>query len=425
MSTKLVEKGNATYEVTTSIKGEKWANAQEKAVNKLVKNVQIKGFRKGKAPLNLAKERLDQTKVFNEAVDSVLQEMYIEVIKEHNLKPFMNSGVVINKISSEELEVTFKIINFPEVTLGEYKNLGIKLKEASVSEEEINKELENSRLNNAEWSLKEEGSAEMGDMIVMDFKGYVDGKEFDGGSANNYSLELGSNQFIPGFEQQLVGAKPESKIDVNVTFPEQYVKELAGKDAKFVCMVHEIKTKNYPELNDEFVKGLSIKDVDNLESYKKYLENNLKETKLNQAKAEQYNQILDTIIKNSKFTYAPEVIDEETASIKKSMLQQINQNGLTYEQYKEITGLSDEEITNQFKKEAENRVLRVTVLDKIAAEEKLMVTEEDINEYFNKIATQYKMDVEEVKKYFNTQLNSLKDNLLQNKIENFLIENNK
>ena len=424
MATKLIDKGNGVFEVTTSVTGKVWSDAQDKAVKKLAENVQVKGFRKGKAPLALAKERLTAGQVFEEAMNIVLPKMFSDVVNEHKLNVFYRPDVRPTKVSQTELEVTFTIVTYPEVTLGQYKGINIPLEEVSVSDEEVKVAIDHLREQNAEWVLKENEPAAKGDTVVMDFKGYIDGKEFNGGSADNYSLVLGSNSFIPGFEDQLVGAKPESKVEVNVTFPEKYVKELAGKQAKFVCMVHEVKTKKYPEITDDFAKSLSLEGVSDVKTLETYEKNELLHQKEHQAKDKQFNEILETIVKNAKVTIAPQVIASETEAVKNETVNQITQNGLTFEQYKEITGLSDKELEEQFKTQATTRLTQYLVLNKIGEVEKLVIAPNEIEEYYENLASTYGMKVEEVKKALAANEGRIRQQLIQGKIERFIIANN-
>ena len=424
MSTKLIDKGDAIYEVTTSVDGKVWSDAQNKATKKLAEKVEIKGFRKGKAPLELAKERITKGQVYEEAMNIVLPKMFSDVVVEHKLQPFYRPDVLPTKVSDTELEIKFTIICVPEVTLGKYTGIKVALDKISVDKKEIEDQINHLKEENAEWIMKENEPAALGDTVVMDFKGYVDGKEFEGGSADNYSLVLGSNQFIPGFEQQLVGAKPESKMDVEVTFPEQYVKELAGKKAKFACMIHEVKTKKYPELDDEFAKGLKIADVIDMKSLEAYEEKQVYDKKLTDAKNKQFSEILNQITKNAKVTIAKQVIDGEAEQVRKEMENQITQNGLNLEQYKEITGLTDDQLQVQFRTEAETRITQSLVLNKIAETEKLVVSNDEVKDYYDNIAKQYNMKVEDVVKALQPQEDRLRQQLIQGKIERFLVANN-
>jgi trigger factor len=424
MATKLIDKGDAIYEVTTSVDGKVWSDAQEKATKKLAENVEIKGFRKGKAPLDLAKERISKGQVYEEAMNIVLPQMFTDVVNEHKLQPFYRPDVLPTKVSDTELEVKFTIICVPEVTLGKYTGIKVPLEKVTVDQKEVDDEINHLKEENAEWIMKENEPAALGDTVVMDFKGYVDGKEFEGGSADNYSLVLGSNQFIPGFENQLVGAKPESKIDVEVTFPTQYVKELAGKKAKFVCMIHEVKTKKYPELNDEFAKGLKLNGVTDMKTLQAYEKAQVNDRKVADAKNKQFGAILDQITKNAKVTIADKVVDSEAAEVRKDMENQISQNGLSIDQYKEITGLTDDQLNEQYHTEAKNRLTQSLVLNKIAEAEKLVVSNDEIKDYYENIAKQYNMKVEDVVKALQPQEDRLKQQLIQGKIEHFIVANN-
>jgi trigger factor len=424
MATKLIDKGNGVYEVTTSINGKDWSDAQDKAVKKLAENVQVKGFRKGKAPLNLAKERLTGGQVFEEAMNIALPKMFGDVVAEHKLNVFYRPDVRPTKVSPSELEVVFTIVTYPEVKLGKYKGIDIPLEKVSVSENEVKVGVDHLKEENAEWVLKNDEPAAKGDTVVLDFKGYVDGKEFDGGSADNYSLVLGSGSFIPGFEDQLVGAKPESKVDVNVTFPDKYVKELAGKKAKFVCKVHEIKTKKYPEIDDEFAKGLNLPGVSDVKTLKDHVKTDLLHQKENQAKDKQFNDILKAIVDGATVTIAPQVIASETEAVKKDMINQITQNGLSYEQYKEITGMNDAQLDEQFKTQATSRLTQYLVLNKIGEVEKLVIAQNELDDYYSNLANMYGMKVEEVKKALGANEARIKEQLIQGKIERFIIANN-
>lgn len=424
MATKLVDKGNGVYEVSTSITGKEWNDAQDKAVKKLAENVQVKGFRKGKAPLSLAKERLTAGQVYEEAMNIALPKMFSNVVNEHKLNVFYRPDVRPTKVSPSELEVLFTIVTYPEVKLGKYKGIDIPLEKVSVSESELKVGLDHLREQNAEWVIKNDEPAANGDTVVLDFKGYVDGKEFEGGSADNYSLVLGSGSFIPGFEEQLVGAKPESKIDVNVTFPDKYVKELAGKKAKFVCKVHEIKAKKFPEIDDEFAKGLNLPGVVDVKTLKDHIKADLLHTKENQAKDKQFNNILKTIVDDAKVTIAPQVIEKEAEAVKKDMVNQITQNGLTYDQYKEITGMNDAQLDEQFKVQATSRLTQYLVLNKIGEVEKLVIAQNELENYYSNLANMYGMKVEEVKKALGANEARIKEQLIQGKIEKFIIANN-
>ena len=269
MENEKIKKSDGVYEVKGKLEGDEWTECREKALEILSKKISIKGFRKGHAPKELIRSRINPEDLANEWINQGLNKIYRKVLRDNNLVPFMQPSVNVDEFNDKFLSATFTVTTYPEVTLGEYKGIKIPTDKFEVTDKDIDEEINKVLSDNSTLTLKE-APAEMGDTVVFDFKGYVDGKEFEGGSAQNYSLVLGSNQFVPGFEEQLVGATAESKIDVNVTFPEQYIKELAGKQAKFVCMIHEIKAKQVPTLDDEFVKSLSINGVENVEQLKEH-----------------------------------------------------------------------------------------------------------------------------------------------------------
>ena len=255
---------NAQIDITLSFAGDEWASAQKKAFNKLAGNVQVQGFRKGHAPENLVRQRINQAQVLNDAIDVVLQPAYEAVLKEENVIPFVQPDVEVTKISESELEVVIKITTAPEVTLGNYKGLNVAKKAVRVTKKEVEEEITKLCAEHAELVVSE-NPAKLGDTTVIDFKGYVNGELFEGGSADNFALELGSNQFVPGFEDQLVGTKAGDTKDVVVTFPTQYVPELAGKEATFKVTVNEVKEKRIPELNEDLIAELNYENVKTVE----------------------------------------------------------------------------------------------------------------------------------------------------------------
>lgn len=423
MNTKLTKKDTSIYEIEAKVEKEAWKEAQEKALKKLAQKVTIKGFRQGKAPIELAKERINPSELINQAINEALPELYNSALREHKLVPYTQPKVNVTELYDDGFTAVFEVTTAPEVTLGQYKDINVPLEKRTATEKEIQEEIDHVLEDNAELVIKDD-AAEKGDTVVFDFKGYIDGKEFDGGSANNYSLVLGSNQFIPGFEDQLIGVTSETKKDVIVTFPEQYVKELAGKEAKFVCMIHEIKTKQRPELNDEFVSTLNIKDVNNVEEFKAYQAKQVQNRLDNQARQEQFNKVLTKIIENAKFEIGADVINQEVKAMKENTINQITSNGLTYEQYKEITGLTDEKLEENFKVEARKRLEQYLVFQKIAQVENLVVSRQELEDYYNQLATNYGMKVDEIKNIYKNDEGRVISTLVENKIVRFISANN-
>lgn len=424
MKTELKKLENSQVEVLAEVKGDDYKKAEEKALKKLASRLNIKGFRKGKAPLNIAKDHISKGELINETINESLNPAYQEAIKEHSLRPIAQPEVnVVDFKENELIKLSFKVSVEPEVTLGEYKGINIPLKVDEVSEKEIDEAVQNVLNNNSELVLKE-GPAEKGDTVVLDFKGYINGKEFDGGSAENYTLVLGSNQFVPGFEDQLIGVTSETKKDVIITFPEQYIKDLAGKEAKFVCMVHEIKTKKVPELNDEFAKSLNLENVASVEDLRKYEQKVLENRKLNQAKNVQFQELISKIVEDSKLDLPEVLVTNEVNAMKQQFLSQLEQSGLTKEQYKEITGNDENSFEAEYRKDAETRLKQELVLNAIARQEHLTITKGDLDDYYANVASQYSMKVEDVKKVFERNEAQIVSNLFNQKITRFLSANN-
>ena len=424
MKTELKKLENSQVEVLAEVKGDDYKKAEEKALKKLASRLNIKGFRKGKAPLNIAKDHISKGELINETINESLNPAYQEAIKEHSLRPIAQPEVNVVDFKEDELiKLSFKVSVEPEVTLGQYKGINIPLKVEEVSEKEIDEAVQNVLNNNSELVLKE-GPAEKGDTVVLDFKGYINGKEFDGGSAENYTLVLGSNQFVPGFEDQLVGVTSETKKDVIITFPEQYIKDLAGKEAKFVCMIHEIKTKKVPELNDEFAKSLNLENVASVEDLRKYEQKVLETRKLNQAKNVQFQELINKIVEDSKLDLPEVLVTNEVNAMKQQFLSQLEQSGLTKEQYKEITGNDENSFEAEYRKDAETRLKQELVLNAIARQEHLTITKGDLDDYYANVASQYSMKVEDVKKVFARNEAQIVSNLFNQKITRFLSANN-
>lgn len=423
MTTKVVEKGNGVVELSTSLKGDSWKAANEKAIKKLADKITIKGFRKGKAPMNLVRERINPSDQLNEAINGSLNEAYNNALREANVRPYRAPQVNITSVDADGYEVTFIVTKVPEVKLGQYKGIEVAREKVKVSAKEVQESIDKLLADNAELVLKD-GPAAMGDTVVFDFKGYVNGKEFEGGSADNYSLVLGSNQFIPGFEDQLVGVKEGEKRDILVTFPEQYVKDLAGKDAKFVCLVHEIKEKQNPTLDDDFVAGLNYKDVKTVEDLKKYQKAKLESEKNAAADRKQFDEILAKIVANATVTIPDAVLLDEAKTSLDNLKNQIEQNGLTYEQYKQITGQDEEAILDQFKKDSLPKLTNYLVLNQVGRDENLVITRQDVENYYANVAKQYNMKVEDVKKVLQQNEQNIVDELFQNKVTRFVLANN-
>ena len=401
-----------------------WLDAQNASLKKLMQNVQVDGFRKGKAPEALARKHIDQAKLLDDAINSLLPNAYKEVLKKGKLEPFAQPKVDVTKLGEKELEVKFIVVTGPKVELGKYKDLEIGKKEVKVTAKEVNEAIEELRKQNASLVLKDAPAAK-GDTVVIDFAGSVDGKAFDGGSAQNYELELGSGSFIPGFEDQLVGAKAGDHVDVKVTFPEQYTPELAGKAAVFACDVHEVKEKKLPELTDEFVKDLAMEGVESVEALKENKKSQLLADKEAKEKKEYLEKLYAEIANSSKIEIPEEMIEDQAQSMRKDMENRMAQSGLTLEQYLQFTGSNEEEFMNKLKADAKKDITNYFVLEKVGEIEKLELTDADVELEYAKLAEQYKMKIEDVKKALSAQLDQFKHNLRMTRIEEELLRLNK
>lgn len=424
MERKITKLENCRVQVDVVVDEATWKAAQEKAFKKVAADVTVDGFRKGKAPEALVRKHVDQMKVIDEAVNGLLPDLYREILDQDKIEPFAQPKVDVTKISDANLEVKFVIVTAPEVKLGQYKGLEIGKKEVKVSAKEVNEAIDDLRKQNASLVLKE-GASELGDTVVLDFAGSIDGVPFEGGSAQNYELELGSHSFIPGFEEQLVGLKAGEHKDVNVTFPEQYAENLAGKPAVFACDIHEVKTKKLPELNDEFVKDLGIKDVETLDALKENKKNELKAKKEREAKTEYLTSLYSTIAKNSEIAIPEEMIEEQAASMRKDMENRMSQSGFTLEQYLQILGQKEEDFMAKLKEDAKRDITNYFILEEVGKVEKMQLTDADVEFEMAKLAEQYNMKLEDVKKALSTQMNDFRHNLEMTRIEEFLLENNK
>ena len=423
MERKVTKLEHSHVQVDVVVDEKTWKDAQEKAFNKLAENVTVDGFRKGKAPKNLVKAKIDPMKVLDEAINALLPKIYEEILTKDEIRPYARPSVDVTKVSDTELEVKFILVTAPEITLGQYKGLNIGKKAVKVTAKDIEEALEGARKENATLVVKENEAA-LGDTVVMDFVGKVDGVAFEGGSAENYELELGSHQFIPGFEEQLVGHKAGEDVLVNVKFPENYTAELKGKDATFECKIHEVKERKLPELNDEFVKELKIEGIETVEDFRNRKSEDLKRNKEAEARREYMEKLIAEIAKNSKADIASEIIDNQVESRRQDMVKRIEQSGLQLEQYLQILGQTEEQFAMQIREQAIKETTEYLVLEEIGKAEKIEITDADLEFEFAKISEQYKMPLEDVKKALSANLEEFRHNLKMQRIDDLLYNEN-
>ena len=391
-------KEKSTGELKVTIEGENWKTAQTKAFNKLAKELEIPGFRKGSVPAAMAKKYVPAQKIMLEAVEHCAQDLLDAGIEEHSLWPISRPELNVEEISEEAATMSFTFAIKPEVKLGEYKGLAYEGEETSVSEEEVEAELKRIQENFAELEVKENGEVENGDTAVIDFEGFKDGVAFEGGKGENYPLEIGSNSFIPGFEEQVIGMKKEETKDINVTFPENYqAAELAGQPVVFKVTVHEIKAKVLPELNDDLAKDVNAPDVETMDDLKALIRKNQEEQKQQNAENEATNKLISTVVDACEVEIPEVMIKNETDDMIQDYANRLQQQGISLTQFFQITGQSEETLREQMAKDAESKVKLRLVLDAIATQENLEVGEEDIDTEYGLIASQYNMEKEKVK----------------------------
>lgn len=386
-------------ELKTTIDGDTWKAAQEKAFNKISKNVQIPGFRKGTAPKNLVKKHISSNEVLMEAVDLVAQNAFAEGCEANDLFPIARPRLDLEAISEESVTLKFIITVKPTVTLGDYKELPYELERVRILKKDIDAEVEKLQNEYAQLVVKE-GTVENGDTAVIDFEGFKDGVAFEGGKGENYPLVIGSGSFIPGFEEQLIGMTQEETKEINVTFPEQYQSaDLAGKEAVFKVTVHEIKTRQVPELNDEFAKDVDIEGVETLDQLKDKIKKDLSDTRKQQAEQTADNKLIEKAVENASVEIPDVMITEEAQRMVQDQAYRIQQQyGLPFEQFLKMVNQTVEQVLEGMKPNAEKQVRTRLVLDAVATAEKLEANEEEVENEYTKIAEEYNMDVADVKK---------------------------
>ena len=364
------------------------------------KKITVPGFRKGRVPRQIFNQMYGEESLYQDALNKVLPDAYNEAVKETNIQPVDQPKIDIKSMEKGQPWVlTAEVDVMPEVKLGEYKGMEVPAQDTTVTDADVDDALETKRQQQAELVLKEDKPAEKGDTVVIDYMGSVDGEEFDGGSAENYSLELGSGSFIPGFEDQLIGHNADEDVDVNVTFPEDYhAKNLAGKDALFKVKIHEIKEKQLPELDDDFAKDVD-EDVDTLAELKEKTKKQLQEEKDNQAKAAIEDAAINKAVANAEIQDIPQaMLDDDTNRQMQQYLAGMQQQGISPQMYFQITGTKEEDLKKQFANDAAQRVKTNLVLEAIVDDANLDATDEEIAKEISDLAKQYGMEEDAVKK---------------------------
>ena len=415
---------DAIVEVTVAFDKEEWKESQKKALNKLSRKVKIDGFRQGKAPIAVVKARIGKGKILEEATDMILQANFAKALEEAKVEPIAQPALSVDKIDEEELQVKILVPVEPEVELGEYKGLEIKKTRVTVTKKEIEEQLANYQSQFAELSVKEGGKVAKGDTAVIDFEGFIDGVAFEGGSGENYPLEIGSGSFVPGFEDQLIGMGVDKEQEITIKFPDDYgAVDLAGKEATFKVTVHEIKEKHLPEIDDELAKDVNIDGVETLDQLKDHIKANIKARKENENEQKFMNDIYQTLIKNSKIENSEALIKQEQQMILKEIEQNLQSQGLNFDIYKQFTGKDIPDILEDIKPQAEERFKINAIIKAIIKEEKLVASDEELEAELQSIADYYKKELDEVKNIFKGNMSRVENDILTRKAIDLVKDN--
>ncbi|AMM98106.1 MULTISPECIES: trigger factor [Bacillus] len=409
--------------LTVEVDAETFNKALDDAFKKVVKQVSIPGFRKGKVPRGLFEQRFGVESLYQDALDILLPVEYPKAIDEAGIEPVDRPEIDVEKIEKgESLIFTAKVTVKPEVKLGDYKGLNVEKDDATVTDEDVQEELKGMQNRQAELVVKEEGAIENGDTVVLDFEGFVDGEAFEGGKAENYSLEVGSGSFIPGFEEQLVGLEAGAEKDVEVTFPEEYhAEDLAGKPAVFKVKIHEIKAKELPALDDEFAKDVD-EEVETLAELTEKTKKRLEEAKENEAEGKLREELVEKASENAEVDIPQAMVDTELDRMMKEFEQRLQMQGMNLELYFQFSGQDENALKEQMKEDAAKRVKSNLTLEAIAAAENLQVSDEEVEEELSKMAEAYNMPIENIKQAIGST-DAMKEDLKVRKAIDFLVEN--
>jgi trigger factor len=419
-----VEKNVVQLEI--EVDAAKFEEGMQKSYFKNVKKFNVPGFRKGKAPRNIIERYYGEQALYEDAINFVCPDEFDRAVEENDIHPVEKPEIDIKDIGKgKNLVFTAKVTVKPEVELGEYKGIEVGKIEVSVSDEDIEKELKKIAEENARMLTIDDRAVQMGDTVVIDFEGFVDNVAFEGGKGKDYNLVIGSGEFIPGFEDKLVGVGKGDEVDVNVTFPEDYGKaELAGKPAVFKVKVNEIKLKELPVIDDEFAKDVS--EFDTLDAYKEDIKKKLFENAEHKAKHETEDNVVDKAVENATVDIPHVMIERQIDNMVYDFDMRLRYQGMDLQKYMDIMGMDPQAFRGQFESRAEKEVKTQLVLEKISKDEGYDATEEEINGEIKKLAENYKQDEEEFKKHLHEDdIEYIKRNLVMKKTVDFIVQNAK
>lgn len=397
MSVQVEKLEKSMAKLTITVEAAKFDAAVDSAYQKNKGKIALPGFRKGKAPRAMIEKMYGTGVFYEDAANELIPEAYETAAKESELEIVAQPEIEVTQMEKgTDFIFTATVAIKPEVTLGDYKGIEVEKKEAEVSEEEITAEIDKAREANSRLITIEDRATEDGDTVIIDFDGYVDGKQFEGGYAEDYTLVLGSHSFIDNFEDQLVGKNLGEDVEVNVTFPEEYhVDELKGKPALFKVKIKEIQKKELPELDDDFAQDVS--DFDTLDEYKADVEKKILENKENQIKREQEDQIIEKIIENAQMEIPQQMITAQTRQMTQEFAQRLQSQGLSLEQYMQFTGLTPQKMIEDLEPQALKRIQSRLVLEAVVAAENIEASDEEIDKELENMASMYQMEIDKLK----------------------------
>ena len=410
--------------LTIEVSAEEFEKALNGAYMKQKKNISVPGFRKGKVPRQMVEKMYGVEIFYDDAANALIPDAYAKAYDEADIEIASQPKVEVVQIEKGKPFIfTAEVAVKPEVTLGEYKGLAVDKVSNRVTQKEIEERLGKEQEKNARTIAVEGRPVQDKDEVILDFEGFVDGVAFEGGKGENYSLVIGSGSFIPGFEEQLIGAEAEKEVEVNVTFPEEYhAEELAGKEAVFKCTVHEIKAKELPELNDEFASEVS--EFDTLDELKADIKAKIKEEKNAEGKRRREDQAVEQAVANASMDVPEAMIDTEVRQMANDFAQRIQQQGLTMEQYMQFTGMTSEKMLEEFKPQALKRIQTRLVLEAIVKAENIEISDERLDEELTKMAEAYKMEVEKLKEFMgDAEKEQMKQDMAVQEAVPFLTDN--
>lgn len=417
-------KEKSVGELVYTVAGEEWQKAQDKAFKKIASNLTIDGFRKGQAPKAILNKRISSAERQYQAVNDNANAWLLKALEEAGVTPISQPELDVRSIGNDQVEVIYRFAVKPEVKLGEYKGIEYTPENTEVSEDELNAEINRIRETFAEWVIKE-GEAENGDTVNIDYEGFKDGVPFDGGKADGHDLVLGSNSFIPGFEEQLVGAKADDEKELNLKFPEDYFsKDLAGADVVFKVKVNEVKNKQLPEINDEFAKDFNAPGVETVEGLYDLVRGRLADQKKAAADQKEEAELLEKVSETSEIDIPDVMIQEEEQAMMQQFAQQISQYGISFDQWIKTSGQTAEQFAKGYEEDAKKAVRSRLVLEKIADLENIKADAEEVDKQINELIEQYSfITAENVNEYVDRSLVEL--DIRNRKALDFIKENAK